>query len=160
MSGEIVSECVTGSLVDLISQLTPDQIAFVVARQDFRTDKEAAEHIKISPRTVQSWKSKDIPIDEAVQLMAADGLIVAQHIRRRNLAKAMQVKVGGLDSGDERLKQGVATEIIEWEMGKAAQPFAGEVGLNVAVDARGELISRLSDIVARKEAASVSGDAE
>jgi len=46
---------------------------------------------------------------------------VAQHIRRRALAKAMLVKAGGLDSIREGIQQRVATEIIEWEMGKAEQ---------------------------------------
>jgi len=54
-------------------------------------------------------------------LMAHDGLIAAQHIRRSSLAKAMLVKVDGLDTNDESLRQKVATEIIEWEMGKATQ---------------------------------------
>lgn len=53
--------------------------------------------------------------------MALDGLVVARHIRRRNLAKAMMVKAAGLDAEDERIRQSVATELIEWEMGKATQ---------------------------------------
>jgi len=46
---------------------------------------------------------------------------MATEMRRRNLAKAMGVKVKGLDSESERTRQGVASEIIEWEMGKAKQ---------------------------------------
>ena len=53
--------------------------------------------------------------------MAYDGIITALEIRRRNLAKAMLVKANGLDSGDERLRQSVATEFIEWELGRATQ---------------------------------------
>jgi len=53
--------------------------------------------------------------------MATDGLIAALELRRRNLAKAMAVKVKGLDEKDSRLRQSVSTEIIEWEMGKATQ---------------------------------------
>ena len=109
------------SELDLVlSELTNDQIRFVIARQEFSTDKEAAEAIDIKPGTVYQWKSK-APIDEAVRLMAEDGLVTALHIRRRNLAKAMAVKVAALDSGDETARQKAATEIIEWEMGKAGQ---------------------------------------
>jgi len=104
-----------------LALLTPDQIRFIVARQECPTDKEAAEQIGISPATVSYWKNKGAPIDDVLRLMSLDGLVTALHIRKRNLAKAMLVKVGGLDSEDERLRQGVATEVIEWELGKSAQ---------------------------------------
>ena len=123
----------TGSDLDaLLSCLTLDQIRFLVVRCNSGTDKDAALQIGISPNTVKSWpkEQKEI-IDQALRLMAHDGLVTAQHIRRRNVAKAMAVKVAGLDSDDERVRQGVATEIIEWEMGKATQKQ--EVGLSGSV---------------------------
>ena len=101
--------------------MTTDQIRFVVARQECSTDKEAAKEIGVRPNTAYTWKHKGAPIDEAVRLMALDGIIVAREVLRRNLAKAMAVKVAGLDHGDDKLRQSVATEIIEWEMGKATQ---------------------------------------
>jgi len=109
-------------LEQVLAELTVDQIRFVVARQEFSTDKEAAGEIGIKPDTVYQWKYKGCPIDEALRLMALDGVIVAKHLRRRNLAKAMAVKVAGLNSDEERTRQSVATEIIEWEIGKAKQP--------------------------------------
>jgi len=103
-------------------QLTVDQLRFVQARQEFNSDKAAAEHLEISPDTVKSWKRKGYPIDRACELIASDGVNFAAAVRRKHLLKAMLVKVGGLDSEDERLRQSVATEIVEWEMGKAQQP--------------------------------------
>ena len=108
-------------LASVIARLSTDQIRFVVMRQECASDREAAEAIDVSPSTVKDWKYKGAPIDAAVRLMATDGLIVATELRRRNLAKAMGVKVKGLDSESERTRQGVASEIIEWEMGKAKQ---------------------------------------
>jgi len=97
-------------------------IRFVVARHEYPTDKEAAEAIGINPNTVYQWKSRyNKPIDEAIRLMALDGIVIARELRRRNLAKAMAVKVAGLDIEDDGLRQRIATEIIEWEMGKATQ---------------------------------------
>lgn len=104
----------------VMEQLSADQIRYVVARQEFSTDKEAAEAIGMSPQTIYRWPEI---VKDAVRLMAIDGLVTAQVIRKRNLAKAMLVKVGGLDSDDERIRQGTSTEIIEWEMGKAGQPI-------------------------------------
>ena len=111
----------SSQLETVLGQLSTDQIRFVVARQEFATDKEAAHEIGVKPDTVYQWKHRGIPIDDAVRLMAMDGIIVAKELRRRNLAKAMAVKVAGLDSSKEPTRQSVATEIIEWEMGRASQ---------------------------------------
>lgn len=108
-------------LRQVLDKLSTDQIRFIVARQEFSTDKETAKQIGIKPDTVSQWKYKGVPINEAVRLMAMGGLVVAQEMRRRSLAKAMLVKVEGLDENDTRVRQNVATEIIEWEMGKAKQ---------------------------------------
>lgn len=109
-------------LAGVMARLSTDQIRFVVKRQECATDREAAEAIGISPSTVKNWKYDGAPVDDAVRLMATDGLVVASELRRRSLAKAMGVKVKGLDSESERIRQGVASEIIEWEMGRAKQP--------------------------------------
>ena len=146
----------TDALDALCRQLTIDQIRFVVARQEHSTDKAAAEFLDISPATVKDWKYKGAPIDEAVKLMGVDGVVVARNVRRRNLAKAMLVKVGGLDSDDERTRQGVATEIIEWEMGRAQQAVKHEgTGKDGAIEVsvtspRNEIARRLSGIAARE----------
>jgi len=115
----------------ILDCLSLEQIRFITARQECATDKEAAEAIGIKPDTVYQWKHKGIPIEEACQLMAYDGLITALHIRKRNLVKAMMVKVAGLDLDDDSLRQRVATEIIEWETGKANQPIEHKGELTV-----------------------------
>lgn len=117
-SQESPEKSISERLQAILAELSTDQIRFIVARQECLTIREAAEAIGIKPDTAYHWPNE---VKEAVRLMAADGLMVAQHIRGRNVAKAMQVKVTGLDSDDERVRQGVATEVIEWEMGKATQ---------------------------------------
>ena len=126
MSNENQAEQSSEQLQQALERLTTDQLRFIVARQEYATDKEAAEAIKIKPNTVSQWKHKGAPIDEAVRLMAADGLVTAQVIRRKSLAKAMAVKAAGLDEERPDIRQRVATEFIEWEMGKAAQPIKVE----------------------------------
>ena len=117
-TAEKVRNCTSEALEGVLGELTTDQIRFAVARQECATDKEAAEAVGISVRTVYNWP--DV-VKDAVRLMAFDGLVVAAHVRRRNLAKAMQVKVAGLDDEDAGLRQRVATEIIDWEMGRPTQ---------------------------------------
>lgn len=103
---------------ELLSQLTPNQLRFVVARQDYTTDKDTAEAIGISPDTVYRWNGV---VKEAIQLMAEDIVSTAAAIRKRNLAKAMMVKVAALDDPDVNVRQKAATEIIEGEMGRPTQ---------------------------------------
>lgn len=125
-------------LVDTLRDLSTDQIRFVVARQEFSKDKDAARSVRVSAATVKRWKQEGVPIDLAVRQMATDGVIVARELRRRNLAKAMAVKVKGLDSADDKLRQSVATEVIEWELGKATQKnetkHTGEVDIYLTFD--------------------------
>ena len=132
----------------VLCQLSADQIRFVVARQTHNTDTAAAKSISISPNTVKDWKYKGAPIADAVDLMALDGLVTALHVRKRSLAKAMLVKVAGLDSESEATRQKASTEIIEWEMGRAVQrsehtgPEGGPIETKTAVRVD---VSELSD---------------
>ena len=87
---EYQEKSISEELQKVLDKLSFDQLRFVVARQDFKTDKEAAESLDMKPDTVYHWGPE---VKQAVQLMANDGLIMAHHIRRKNLAKAMLVKV-------------------------------------------------------------------
>ena len=122
----------------LLEHFTVEQIQFVIARQEHGMDKDAAKAIGIPASKVKNWKYRGVPIDEAVRLMAMDGVVAALHLRRKALAKAMSVKFSGLVSRDERVRQGAATEFIEWELGKATQPtdnsVSGEVVFRVVRD--------------------------
>lgn len=121
-----------GRLAEILSQLSTTQIRFIIARNETKSDKEAAEIVGISTSTVRNWGEDGAKklVDEAVRLMAFDGVITALELRRRNLAKAMAVKAAGLDSDNERIRQDAATEIIEWELGKATikNEFTGANG--------------------------------
>ena len=119
--------CISDELVSVLERLSLDQIRFVVARQECATAREAAKQIGVSESTVYRWPED---VELAVRLMATDGVTTAVHLRRRSLAKAMAVKVAGLDSSREQTRQSVATEVIEWELGKATQrqEVSGEDG--------------------------------
>lgn len=140
-------------LSEIESQLTLTQLRFLVARVECKSDKEAAEMIGVTPAAVKSWNadgSKEL-IDEALKLMVHDGIVTALEIRRRNLARAMAVKASGLDSNDERIRQASATEIIEWELGKATQKqeVSGKNGEPIQMQSMSddELLAELRAIV-------------
>lgn len=141
---------ISDELAAVLAQLSTDQIRFVVSRQEFGTDKEAAQAVGLKPDTVYHWPGM---VREAVRLMAADGIAVAIELRRRNLPKAMMAKVAGLECDDERIRQGVATEIIEWELGKATQrqetdiTTGGQAVKTLSDDGFHRAISTLADAV-------------
>lgn len=102
----------------ILAKLSKDQIRFVVALQEYPSKKDAAEAIGVRPDTVYRWNGE---IEEAARLMAQERLEAAKTLRRMALVKAVSVKIAGLDSDDENIRQRIATEIIEWELGKALQ---------------------------------------
>lgn len=107
-----------GELGEIWEGLTPDQRAYVVARLDYPTKKDAAFHIGLKPQTIYQWPKE---VERAYDLLKEDILLGAVDIIRVSLAKAAMIKVSGLDSDDERIKQAVATEILDREMGKPTQ---------------------------------------
>ncbi len=121
-------------LQEIFKQLTHDQLRFIVAMLESRSKKDAAEKINIKPTTVYCWDNAEL-VDEAIRLIQLEPLESARRIRRGNLLKAMMVKAEGLNSDDEKVRQTAATEIIEWELGKAKQAIehTGENGAPITV---------------------------
>jgi len=113
---ETVKKSTSERISELLQCLSKDQLRFVVALQDHPSKKDAAESIGLEPNTVYKWNGI---VNELSKLMALEKTETARQIRLRNLNKAMMVKVAGLDSEDERIRQNVSTEIIEGELGKA-----------------------------------------
>lgn len=110
---------ISDALALVLAQLSRDQLRFVVAMQEYPTKGEAAAAIGIKPDTVYHWPKV---VDEALLLLRRDVAEAARAMNRRALLKAMAVKVAGLDSDDETVRQRTATELIEWQLGKATQP--------------------------------------
>jgi hypothetical protein len=108
----------SSELTDIMNRLTINQRRFVVACMDYPNKNDAAKAIGIQPNTVYKWPEE---VDRAIHLLSLDMVSGAKALRLQALAKAMMVKVKGLDSGDERIRQSSATELIEWELGKAQQ---------------------------------------
>mgnify|MGYP001575752136 CR=1 FL=1 len=106
-------------LQTILAQLTKDQLRLIVALQEHPSKDAAAKAIGVKVATVYNWDSE--LIDEAARLMALDAVQAAIDLRRRNLIKAAGVKVAGLDSKNELVRQKAATEIMEWELGKAQE---------------------------------------
>lgn len=105
---------------DIFAQLSDSQWRFITAMVENPSwsKKEAAEYIEITPSTVYRWPEY---VDEALALARRDIHNAAITMRRQMLLKAMAVKLKLLDSADESIRSKAASEIIEWELGKATQ---------------------------------------
>lgn len=78
--------------------------------------KEAAELCGLSHNTVYGWGKH---VDEAIR-MGRESIHAAALARRKQaVLKAISVKTALLDSDDENVRSKAATEIIEWELGRA-----------------------------------------
>jgi hypothetical protein len=101
-------------------QLSRNQQRFVIASLEEPNKRLAAEAIDIKPDTVYRWPEI---VDEAISLARDYTKDTAIEILAQSLAKAAMVKVGGLDSDDEKIRQAVATEILDRKLGKPSQPM-------------------------------------
>ena len=104
----------------LWNELTPLQRRFVVSMQEYPTKKEAAEALGISPSTVYNW-GQNSGVDDAVDFMSNNIALATLGILQANATKAAMVKAHGLDSDNEKIRQDVASEILDRQLGKATQ---------------------------------------
>ena len=105
-------------LNEIWSQLSRNQRRFVVAMQECATKKEAAGMIGLDPQTIYKWPSI---VDDAITAFSDDVENSVLHVMKSYASKAVMVKGDGLDSEDEKLRQSVATEIIDRVLGKPTQ---------------------------------------
>ena len=138
MSGQIRTnpdtDCTSDGLELVLAQLTAEQVRYAIARRESKDITEACRAIGMRRQRYHEWPENERSlIDEVVRLMERDGVVTALHLRRRSLAEAMGVKTAGLRDPDPKLRQGVATELIEWELGKAKQSMDTNVHGDVRV---------------------------
>lgn len=95
------------------------QLMVILAMQNNLTD--ALDKV-VPPMPMREWGSMHPARKEAivwgVELLVRDATRVALELRQAALARAMVIKIGGLDSKDEKVRQDTASELIEWSLGK------------------------------------------
>jgi hypothetical protein len=114
-------------------KLNRNQQRFVIALPEYSSRKECAEGIGMSAGTIYGWPKEVFKVAELYQDHIAD---VATSILVDGISRAALIKVGGLDSEDERISQMSATEILDRYFGKAKQrtEHTGEDGGPVTVE--------------------------
>lgn len=139
-----------GELEAILAQLSHNQLRYITARLQETNQKIAAKKVDVSYSTVTKWPEY---VERAVLLISQQQLDTARHILEHTLVKAMMVKVAGLDSEKEQTRQAVATEIIEWNLGRPRQ----QTDLSVKVDDTDYTAILLGKLFADDPAGSSSG---
>lgn len=138
VQGQRIEESRSSSdrLDELLRGMSYDQLRYLAVRPFCSKDVDAAEQLRMPVETIYSWRYKGIPVDEALQLMGLDGVSVAIEMIRRSAPKAAAVKVAGLESEDERIRQNVATEVLDRGLGKPGQSveISGPGGGPIEID--------------------------
>lgn len=118
----------------LWNELTPLQRRFVVSMQEYPTKKEAAASLGISPSTVYNW-GQNSGVDEACDFMSNNIALATLGILQANATKAAMVKAAGLDSDNEKIRQDVASEVLDRNLGKPTQrqELTGKDGEQIGV---------------------------
>ncbi len=113
-----------------------NQRRFVVQMAVSATKKEAAEAVGLSKHTIYNWPPR---VMAAVALYQEHIRTAAAEILAEAAAKAALIKVAGLDSDDERVRQRSASELLERAFGRPTQrqevsgPDGGELKVTLNV---------------------------
>jgi len=104
-----------------INQLSDLRLDYVMARSRVTSDAQGIRESGISKATFYSWSEEERnKLNDIAQKLKRDTALKALTIIQGAAEEAAKVKVAGLKSRDERVKQGVATEILDRGIGKAA----------------------------------------
>ena len=96
----------------ILSEATPEQERWVLARLTTSTDKEAARVVGVHRSTVGKWVNK-ANLDLAVKLLLADAVQGAKTIIEGAVARAAQELVDLLNVRDPRVRLAAAENILD-----------------------------------------------
>jgi hypothetical protein len=119
---------------ELLAQCTPEQRKWIAERLLSKSDSAAAKAIGIHPGSVARWK-RSVDLDAIVGALLADPIAQALEIISSAVPDAAKVKIDGLKSRKDNIKQAAATEILSRAIGTPTQrvEHLGEGGGPVGV---------------------------
>ena len=107
-------------LTRLRATLSITQNRYVLARLGTKSDTAAAKKCGIPDGTLRAWQNKR-DVDRVIELMLERSTETALEMLTGSIVQAATVKVNGLNSRDEKVKQSVATEILNRGLGEPEQ---------------------------------------
>jgi len=107
----------------ILEGLEDRELDYVLERSKVSKDSQALRAMGISPGTFYGWeKNKRDHLNELAQELKRASAVRATMILQGAVEEAANVKIEGLkEKRDKRLKQNVATEILDRQLGKPTQ---------------------------------------
>jgi hypothetical protein len=119
-------------LEELSAACDATQRAWAIARLTSKDDTEAARRVGITPDTVYMWRARGYrQHDELLEELGRDAIHAARFALKQALGPAVAVKVAGLGSRHEGIRQAASTEIQDRNLGKPSVPV--ELGATGAI---------------------------
>jgi N-methylhydantoinase B/oxoprolinase/acetone carboxylase alpha subunit len=105
-----------------------------MARSRVNSDRQGFIEAGIAKATFYTWPAEERErLNNLAQQFKRETATRALIVLQDAAEEAAKVKVSGLKSRDERVKQAAATEIIDRTIGKTEQPVSGEVNIVVTL---------------------------
>ena len=111
-------------LQTLLDQLEDRRLDYVLARSRVTSDKQAYEGVGLHKSVFYSWSTEEREkLNDLAQRVKRATAIIAIRTLQEAAEEAAKVKVGGLRSKNEHIKQDAASEILDRTVGKSTQPI-------------------------------------
>lgn len=111
-----------------------------MARSRVNSDAQGYSEAGIHKNTFYSWPAQEREkLNDIAQRFKRETATRALMVLQDAAEAAAKVKVDGLKSRDERVKQAAATEIIDRTIGKSEQPVSGDIRISVSLKNDNEL---------------------
>lgn len=108
----------------LLDSLEDRRLDYVMARSLVNNDKQGYENAGISKAAFYLWPSEEREqLNDIAQRLKRENAVKALMVIQNASEQAAQVKVDGLKSRNEHVKQDVATEILDRTIGKTILPI-------------------------------------
>jgi len=103
-----------------LDKLTDQRLDYVIARSRVNTDSQALRDAGINRSSFYSWTLEErTALNELAQRVKREVALRAVMVLQDAAEDAAQVKVSGLKSRNEHVKQSASTEILDRVIGKA-----------------------------------------
>jgi hypothetical protein len=123
-----------------LDHLEDKRLAYVMARSRVNSDAQGYSEAGIHKNTFYSWPAQEREkLNDIAQRFKRETATRALMVLQDAAEAAAKVKVDGLKSRDERVKQAAATEIIDRTIGKSEQPVSGDIRISVSLKNDNEL---------------------
>ena len=118
-----------------LSQIVDDsKLNYVLERSEVNTDKDGYVNSGVGKQVFYKWpKETRAELNKLALALKLETALKAKLVLKAATKEAALVKVGGMKSKNEHVKQSAATEILDRMLGKSMQNIKEEVNKKVEI---------------------------